>query len=152
MYILEYENWSYALEIKLETTLETPPKDPLSVLQEAKIKFIENNTIARDKGRYGCGFCKKNFVAENFAEKHIALKHAEEMAKYEEIKADEAFFENYERDSNRFELRSVESVIPGDVTDYHHQRQYIHNTINKYIFIKENTYKKLKIYNYMYFN
>lgn len=79
-------------------------------------EFSRLHSVAVSDSRHRCALCRKLFLAAGFVEKHLALRHSEELRGFLREKLSAAFFANYERDRNHFELSSVESVIPGDVT------------------------------------
>lgn len=96
-------SWERNLDSKIETRL----KVTLDEEQAKKLgkkdaagdvdKFVQNNVVKLEEGKFKCGLCPKLFKGSDFVTKHVRTKHEENV---QEIEEDVAFFNNYVQDPN----------------------------------------------------
>lgn len=70
-------------------------------LEQFQKKFLDDNTIKVEDGKFGCTFSNKLFMGSEFVHKHITNKHAAKLQEALDAHLQKLFFQNYCRDPSR---------------------------------------------------
>ncbi|CAO3665810.1 unnamed protein product [Umbelopsis ramanniana] len=108
--------WAENLDQKIDLKINTPDDRTLEkmggkVLQKELEAYVEQNVLKEHDAKFKCKVkdCKKAFKGYGYVEKHIHMKHPEEV---EAIKAEVEFFNNYVLDPNHLLPTSGQQGLP----------------------------------------